>query len=61
MFIRRCIRFISDESGPTAVEYALMLSLIILVCIGGISALGGTNGGSWDNSVEKIKTAFGAP
>jgi pilus assembly protein Flp/PilA len=33
-------KFAQDESGPTAVEYAIMLALIIVVCITGISLLG---------------------
>jgi pilus assembly protein Flp/PilA len=32
--------FISKEDGPTAVEYAVMLALIIVVCIGAITTLG---------------------
>lgn len=32
--------FINDESGPTAVEYAVMLALIIVVCIGTVTTLG---------------------
>lgn len=32
--------FIEREDGPTAVEYAVMLSLIIVVCLVAISALG---------------------
>ena len=32
--------FIQDESGPTAVEYAVMLALIIVVCIGAVTAIG---------------------
>jgi pilus assembly protein Flp/PilA len=32
--------FISREDGPTAVEYAVMLALIIVVCITSITALG---------------------
>ncbi len=32
--------FIKDESGPTAVEYAVMLALIIVVCIGTVTTLG---------------------
>lgn len=32
--------FISREDGPTAVEYAVMLALIIVVCITAITALG---------------------
>jgi pilus assembly protein Flp/PilA len=33
-------RFLSDENGPTAVEYAVMLALIIVVCITAITTLG---------------------
>ena len=32
--------FVIGEEGPTAVEYAVMLALIILVCIGAIALLG---------------------
>ncbi len=38
-------RFITEEDGPTAVEYAVMLSLIIVVCIASITTLG-TNANS---------------
>jgi len=34
------VNFLKDESGPTAVEYAVMLALIIVVCITAITALG---------------------
>jgi len=34
------VKFLQDESGPTAVEYAVMLALIIVVCITAITALG---------------------
>ena len=33
-------RFLKSEDGPTAVEYAVMLALIIVVCIGAIATLG---------------------
>jgi pilus assembly protein Flp/PilA len=32
--------FLKKEDGPTSVEYAVMLSLIIVVCISSITALG---------------------
>jgi pilus assembly protein Flp/PilA len=32
--------FLRNEDGPTAVEYAVMLALIIVVCIAAITALG---------------------
>ncbi len=39
------INFLKKEDGPTAVEYAVMLALIIVVCLGSIAAIGtGANG-----------------
>lgn len=32
--------FVEREDGPTAVEYAVMLALIIVVCLGAITTLG---------------------
>jgi pilus assembly protein Flp/PilA len=34
------VHFLRKEDGPTAVEYAVMLALIIVVCIGAITTLG---------------------
>jgi pilus assembly protein Flp/PilA len=36
----KMVEFLKKEDGPTAVEYAVMLALIIVVCIAAISALG---------------------
>ena len=36
----KLVNFLKAEDGPTAVEYAVMLALIIVVCIAAISALG---------------------
>ncbi len=38
-------RFFKCEDGPTAVEYAVMLSLIVIVCLSAIGAIG-TNANS---------------
>jgi pilus assembly protein Flp/PilA len=42
--------FLQAEDGPTAVEYAVMLALIIVVCIAAITALG-TNANATFTSV----------
>ena len=34
------VNFLKREDGPTAVEYAVMLALIIVVCVAAITALG---------------------
>ena len=36
----RIWRFLANEDGPTAVEYAVMLALIILVCVATVAQLG---------------------
>jgi pilus assembly protein Flp/PilA len=43
-------RFLASEDGPTAVEYAVMLALIIIVCLTAINALG-TNAKTTFNNV----------
>lgn len=42
-------RFLAAEDGPTAVEYAVMLALIIVVCIGAITTLGKNANGTFSN------------
>lgn len=37
---RTCSAFLRREDGPTAVEYAVMLALIVVVCIAAVQALG---------------------
>ena len=39
-FVQKVSDFLKREDGPTAVEYAVMLALIIVVCITAITALG---------------------
>jgi pilus assembly protein Flp/PilA len=38
---KKVYRFLACEEGPTAVEYAVMLSLIIVVCLTAITSIGG--------------------
>jgi pilus assembly protein Flp/PilA len=39
-FANQVRRFLASEDGPTAVEYAVMLALIIIVCLAAIQAVG---------------------
>ena len=43
-------RFLKSEDGPTAVEYAVMLALIVIVCLTAIQAIG-TNASTTFQSV----------
>ena len=38
--VKKFVSFLKKEDGPTAVEYAVMLALIIVVCIAAITTLG---------------------
>jgi pilus assembly protein Flp/PilA len=42
-------RFLRSEDGPTAVEYAVMLALIIIVCIAAITTLGSSANSVFSN------------
>jgi pilus assembly protein Flp/PilA len=50
-FAQSVVDFLQREDGPTAVEYAVMLALIIVVCITAITALG-TNANKTFSSVS---------
>ena len=39
-FTEAVVNFLKREDGPTAVEYAVMLALIIVVCLAAITTLG---------------------
>jgi pilus assembly protein Flp/PilA len=49
-FLKPIVSFLKKEDGPTAVEYAVMLALIIVVCIAAITTLG-TNANKTFSSV----------
>lgn len=40
-------RFLASEDGPTAVEYAVMLALILVACITIVTSLGSTVSGTF--------------
>jgi pilus assembly protein Flp/PilA len=47
----KIVRFLRQEDGPTAVEYAVMLALIIVVCIVAITTLGSNSNRTFGNVV----------
>jgi pilus assembly protein Flp/PilA len=46
--------FVKREDGPTAVEYAVMLALIIVVCLTAITTLGSNANGTFTTVGNKI-------
>ena len=39
-FAAKLHRFVVSEEGPTAVEYAVMLALVVTVCLAAIGSIG---------------------
>jgi len=48
-FVRSAVAFLREESGPTAVEYAVMLALIIVVIVAAVANIGGTTSEMYNN------------
>lgn len=58
--MRRFIsRFMSDESGATAIEYGIILALMFLVILGALTAFGGTSTGIFNTAMNTLKSAMG--
>jgi pilus assembly protein Flp/PilA len=52
-------KLLRDESGPTTVEYAVMLALIVAACIGAVKAMAHATADSFDESAAELASAFG--
>ena len=50
-------RLLTEEDGPTAVEYALLLALILVVLIFSITAVGNSTSGLWQSDAASISSA----
>ena len=55
--LQSAVNFLKREDGPTAVEYAVMLALIIVVCIAAITTLGGNANSTFSGVANSIGTA----
>jgi pilus assembly protein Flp/PilA len=49
-------RFIKDEEGPTAVEYAIMLALILVVCLIAISNIGAASSATFQSLANSLSS-----
>jgi pilus assembly protein Flp/PilA len=53
-FGQHVVNFLKREDGPTAVEYAVMLALIIVVCLTAITTLGSNANSTFTSVGNKI-------
>jgi pilus assembly protein Flp/PilA len=55
--LRFFTRLLNEEDGPTAVEYAVLLALILVSIISVIGALGSQTGGMWGKNQDELINA----
>ena len=53
-FAKKVQHFLVSEDGPTAVEYAVMLALIVIVCLTAITAIGTNANSAFDEIATEI-------
>jgi len=53
-FMKKVQRFLLSEDGPTAVEYAVMLALIVIVCLAAIQAIGTNSEAAFQEVANQI-------
>ncbi len=53
-FAENVVAFLKEEDGPTAVEYAVLLALIIVVCIGSVTTIGNNANAKYGEAGDAI-------
>lgn len=56
--MRQFVDFLREEDGPTAVEYAVMLAMILMACMAGIQLLTQKTADSYNQSGAAIEQAL---
>ena len=52
-------KLLRDEDGPTSVEYAVMLALIVAACIGAVQSMANATASSFDSSAAELDGVLG--
>ena len=55
-FVNKVKNFLVSEDGPTAVEYAVMLALIIIVCLVAIGNIGTNANATFSTVAGQLST-----
>jgi pilus assembly protein Flp/PilA len=56
-FVRRVVTFLKEENGPSAVEYAVMLALILVAIFAAVAAIGTTTSDMYnDIALQGVKS-----
>ena len=54
-FANKVQTFLKSEAGPTSVEYAIMLALIVIVCLTAIQSVGTNTNSLFENIASEIE------
>jgi len=54
LITKKIRQFLASEDGPTAVEYAVMLALIIIVCLTAVQTLGTNTSTTFTNMSNSL-------
>ena len=55
--VAKTVTFLKQEDGPTSVEYAVMLALIVVACIAAITTLGEQTNSTFSAVGSSMKAA----
>jgi len=56
--VKKAIRFLAEEDGPTAVEYAMMIMLIFLACLTMVGLVGQNASSNFQESSNSLKNVL---
>jgi pilus assembly protein Flp/PilA len=56
-FVASVVEFLKEEDGPTAVEYAVMLALIVVACITTVRSVGDAASDKFDSVATTLEGA----
>ncbi|MEM9184953.1 MAG: Flp family type IVb pilin [Planctomycetota bacterium] len=57
--MKAVLRFLRSEDGPTAVEYAVLLAMIVIACIGAVNTMSQATADSFDDSATQLNGVLG--
>jgi pilus assembly protein Flp/PilA len=57
---KHILEFLYRDDGPTAVEYAVLLALIVIACMGSVLSMSNATADSFDNSASQLAGVLGS-
>jgi pilus assembly protein Flp/PilA len=58
--LKHILEFLYRDDGPTAVEYAVLLALIVIACMGSVLSMSNATADSFDSSASQLAGVLGS-